>query len=54
MQAGNIAGGSFHIAIFDPIVTADQSYLSPNGSGAMANNWISISLFTKFALHRIT
>ena len=55
MQAGNIAGGSFHIAIFDPIVTADQSYSSPigGGGGAMAINWISISL-TKFALHRIT
>ena len=55
MQAGNIAGGSSHIAIFDPIVTADQSYSSPIGSGvgAMAINWVSISV-TKFAPHRIT
>ena len=55
MQAGNIAGGSSHIAIFDPIVTADQLYSSAtvSGGGAMAINWISIS-FTKFALHQIT
>ena len=51
LQAGNTAGGSSHITIFDPIVTADQFYSSATGggAGAMAINWISISL-TKFAL----